>query len=219
MPTELHHDTVFLLRDIVTLANIVERVKFHHQMVHAVAWPLGNGQAVVLAVDVHEIQRNRRAHEVGYLEAQQVPIEFKGRVDFRHYQHGMSHALSPGTEASYMPCGAERFIGDLTTVKRLHTVTGRVAEGNHFGGATLVCHGGGFSPHRDAGLFQARRKCIERPCVRDLPAEETLSIGQPTIDNQALLSVVHAERTHVAAAINRLKPKLADSQTAPVIEI
>src|SRR5262249_43112896 len=118
MPTELHRDTVFLLRDIVTLANIVERVKFHHEMVHAVARPLGNGEAVVSAVNVHEIQRHRRAHEVGYLEAQQVSIKFKGRVDFRHYQHGMSHALRPGTEASYMPCRAERLIGDLTTVKR-----------------------------------------------------------------------------------------------------
>src|SRR5215831_9671787 len=119
MPTELHHDTVFLLRDIVTLANIVERVKFHHQMVHAVAWPLRNGQAVVSAVDVHEIQRHRRAHEVGYLEAQQVPIKCKGRVDFRYYQNGMSHALRSGAEAAYMPSRALRFIGELTTVKRL----------------------------------------------------------------------------------------------------
>src|SRR6201987_4677159 len=111
MSTELRHDTIFLLGDIVTLANIVERVKFHHQMVHAVAWPLGNGQAVVSAVDVHEIQRHRRAHEVSYLEAQQVPIKFKGRVDLRHYQHGMPHALRPGAEASYMSCRAERFIG------------------------------------------------------------------------------------------------------------
>src|SRR5215472_3068967 len=211
MPAELYHDAVFLLRDIVTLANIVERVKFHHQMVHAVAWPLGNGEAVVSAVDVHEIQRHRRAHVVGYPEAQQVPIKCKGRVDLRHYQHGMSHALRPGAEASYMPRRAERFIGDLTTVKRLHTVTGGVAEGNDFSSATLVRHGGGFPPHRDAGLFQPRRQRSERRRVRDLPAEKTLSIRQPTIDNQALLSVVHAESTHVAATINRLKPKLTDS--------
>src|SRR6516164_11285531 len=211
MPAELHHDTVFLLRDIVTLANIVQRVKFHHQMVHAVAWPLGNGEAVVSAVDVHEVQRHRRTHEIRNPEAQQVPIECKGRVDFRHYQHGMSHTLRPGTEASYMPCRAERFIRDLTTMKSLHTVTGRVAEGNHFGGATLVGHGGGFPTHRDAGLFQPRRQCIERRRVRNLPAEKTLSIGQPAIDNQALLSVVHAKRTRVATAINWLKPKLADS--------
>ena len=120
-------------------------------------WPLGNGEAVVSAVDVHEVQGHWRTHEVGYPEAQQVPIECKGRVDFRHYQHGMSHALRPGTKATYMPCRAEWFIGDLTTVKRLYTVTGRVAEGNHFNGATLVRHGGGFPPHRDAGLFQPRR--------------------------------------------------------------
>src|SRR5215469_494150 len=211
MPAELHHDTVFLLRDIVTLANIVERVKFHHQMVHAVAWPLSNGQAVVSAVDVHEVQRHGRAHEVGYPEAQQVPIECKGRVDFRHYQHGMSHALRPSTKARYMPCRAERFIGDLTTVERLYTITGRVAERNHLSSAALIRHGGGFPLHRDAGLFQPRRQCIERRRVRDLPAEKTLSIGQTAIDNQALLSVVHTERTHGAATINRLKPKLADS--------
>src|SRR6516162_2120495 len=103
----------------------------------------------------------------------------------------MSHALRPGTEAPYMPCRAERFIGDLTTVKRLYTVTGRVVEGNHFSGATLVRHDGGFPLHRDAGLFQPRRQCIERRRVRDLPAEKTLAIRQPTVDNQALLSVVH----------------------------
>src|SRR6516164_11498877 len=119
----------------------------------------------------------------------------------------MSHALRPGTEASYMSCRAERFISDLTTMKRLHTVTGRVAEGNHFSGATLVRHGGGFPPHRDVGLFQPCRQCIERRRVRDLPAEKTLAVRQPTIDNQALLSVIHAERTHVAATINRLKPR------------
>ena len=123
----------------------------------------------------------------------------------------MPHALRPGAEASYMSCRTERFIGDLTTVKRLDTVTGRVAEGNHFSGATLVRQGRGFPPHRGAGLFQPRRQRIERRRVRDLPAEKSLSIGQPAIDNQALLSVVHAKRTRVATAINWLKPKLADS--------
>ena len=138
---------------------------------------------------------------------------------FGHHQHGMSHALRPSTETPYMPCRAEWFIGDLTTVERLHTVTSRIAEGNHLSGATLVCHSGDFPPHRDAGLFQPRRQRIERRRVRNLPAEKTLSIRQPTVDDQALLSVIHAEGTHGAAAINRLKPKLADSKTGPVIEL
>src|SRR5215469_4326197 len=166
MPAELHHDTVFLLRDIVTLANIVERVKFHHQMVHAAAWPLSNGQAVVSAVDVHKIQRHRGAHEVGYPEAQQVPIECKGRVDFRHYQHGMSHALRPSTKARYMPCRAERFIGDLTTVERLYTITGRVAERNHLSSAALIRHGGGFPLHRAASASSAVAFATSQPKKR-----------------------------------------------------
>src|SRR6516162_3020472 len=100
MPTELHRDTVFPLGNIVALANIVERVKFHHQMVHAAAWALSNGEAMMAGVDVHEIQRHRRPHEVSDPETQQVPIECKGRVDFGHHHHGMSHALRPsGTGA------------------------------------------------------------------------------------------------------------------------
>ena|SRR5215467_8386842 len=57
-----------------------------------------------------------------------------------------------------MPCRAEWFIGDLTTVERLHTAAGRIVEGNHLSGATLVRHGGDFPPHRDAGIFQPRRQ-------------------------------------------------------------
>ena len=45
----------------------------------------------------------------------------------------------------------------------------------------------------------------------------SFAIGQ--LGLQALLPVVHAEGTHGAAAINRLKPKLADSKTRPVIEL
>jgi hypothetical protein len=84
-------------------------------------------------------------------------IERKRPVDFWHHQHGMSYALRPGTEASYVPRRAKWFIGDLTTVEHLHTVTRRVAEGNNLSGATLVRHSGDFPPHRDAGLFQPRR--------------------------------------------------------------
>src|SRR5689334_5962113 len=123
----------------------------------------------------------------------------------------MSHALRPSTKASYVPCRTEWFIGDLTTVERLHTVTGRVAEGNHFSSATLVRHGRGFPLHRDSGLFQTRHQCIECRRVGNLLAEKTLAIGKAAIGNQALLSVVHAEGAHVAAAINRLKRQLTDS--------
>src|SRR5215469_13296569 len=111
MPTELRHDTIFLLGDIVTLANIVERVKLHHQMVHETARSLGNGEAMMSAIDVHEIQRHRQAREVGNLEAQQIPIERKGRVDIGHHQHGMSHALRASPETPNMPSWAEWFIG------------------------------------------------------------------------------------------------------------
>jgi hypothetical protein len=88
VPTKFHRDAVFPLGNIVTLANIVERVKFHHQMVHTTAWPLGKGKTVMAGIDMHEINRHRRTHEVSDLEAQEIPIECKGHVDLRHEQHG-----------------------------------------------------------------------------------------------------------------------------------
>ena len=48
---------------------------------------------------------------------------------------------------------AEWFIGDLTAVESLHAVAGWIAEGNHFGCATLVCHGGSFPPYRNSRIF------------------------------------------------------------------
>src|SRR5262249_59958251 len=98
-------------------------------------------------------------------------------------------------------------------------VAGGMWKENPPGGTALARRGGVSPPHRDASIFQPRRQRIERRRVRNLPAEKTLFICQPTVDNQALLPVVHAEGTHGAAAINRLKPKLADSKTGPVIEL
>src|SRR6516165_5664217 len=122
VPAELHRYTVFALSKIVTLADIVERVEFHHEMVHAAARSLRNSEAMMAGVDVHEIERHRRTHEVSDPKAQQVPIEFEGRIDVGHHQHRMPHALRPGTETPDMPCGAEWFIGDLGTVERLNAV-------------------------------------------------------------------------------------------------
>jgi hypothetical protein len=57
-----------------------------------------------------------------------------------------------------VPRRAKWFIGDLTTVEHLHTVTRRVAEGNNLSDATLVrppgregTEIGGADPPRRAG--------------------------------------------------------------------
>lgn len=55
MSTKSHRDAVFPLGDIVTLANIVERVKFLHQMVHTTAWPLGKGETVMAGIDAQRL--------------------------------------------------------------------------------------------------------------------------------------------------------------------
>src|SRR5580704_10664559 len=109
---------------------------------------------MMASVDVHEIQRDRRPHEVSDLEAQQVPIECKSCINVGHHQHSVSNALRTSTETADMPPWPEWFIGDLTTVESLHAAARWIAEGNHLSGATLVCHGGSFPPYRNSGIFQ-----------------------------------------------------------------
>src|SRR5262249_7718981 len=74
-------------------------------------------------------------------------------------------------------------------------------------------------PRRRFPAAPRRRQVLDRRRRPHPPAEKTLPIPQPTVDDPALLPVVHAEGTHGAAAINRLKPKLTDSKTGPVIEL
>jgi hypothetical protein len=102
MPPQLHRNPVVPLRQVVALAHIVQRVELHHQVVHPGARSARDGQAVVPAIDVHEIQRHRRPHEVGDLESQQVAIEGQRPVDVGHHQHRMAQAMRPGPEAPDM---------------------------------------------------------------------------------------------------------------------
>ena len=95
MPAEFDRDAVFALGHIIALANIVKRVKFHHQMVHPGARPLSESETVMAWVHVHEVDRDRRPNEVAHLEAQKVLIECQGSVDVRHHEHGMAHACAP----------------------------------------------------------------------------------------------------------------------------
>src|SRR6516225_9715119 len=112
MPTELHRDTVFLLRNIVTLANIVERIKLHHQMVHAIARPLRNGETVVSAVDVHEIQRHRRTHEIRNPEAQQ------GRTAAPAFSNRAASASSAVASATSQPKNRSPSVNPPSTIRR-----------------------------------------------------------------------------------------------------
>ena len=133
MPAEFDRDAVFALGHIIALANIVERVKFHHQMVHPGARPLSESETVMAWVHVHEVDRDRRPNEVADLEAQKVLIECQGSVDVGHHEHGMSHALCPGAKTSGRSLAAERFAGDFGAVECLHTVARGIAERNDLG--------------------------------------------------------------------------------------
>ena len=155
-------------------------------------------------IDVHEIQRHRRAHEVSDPKAQQVPIECKGRVDVGHHQHRMSHALRPSTET-------RRYAVPGGMVHRRSDHRGTPPHGCPAGSRKEITSAAqrwsataAVSRRTATPAFSSRAASASRAArVRDLPAEKTLSIRQPAVDDQALLAVIHAEGTHGAAAINR----------------
>ncbi len=104
-------------------------------------------------------------------------------------------------------------------MERLEPVAGRIAERDQPTDAALVGQTGGRVPHGNAGGFQPRGESIQCGGIRDLPAEEALALGQAAIDDQALLTVIHAESPHGSAAVNRLQAELVRGEDGPVVDL
>ena len=69
---------------IISLSDIVERIEFHHQVVHAIHRRLDQGNAVVARIDMQETGVDRGARVVADAEAKQVTVERKGRGHVLH---------------------------------------------------------------------------------------------------------------------------------------
>src|ERR1700760_170806 len=99
MAAERDIDAVLLAeRDVIALADVVERKQLHHQMMHAVAAGLDQSEAVMPRIDVEEIRAKRFLHVVAERKAEHVDIERHHRIDIFNRQHGMSKSERAGAK-------------------------------------------------------------------------------------------------------------------------
>src|SRR3954466_12037570 len=131
MTAERDIDAVLLAeRDVVALADIVERKQLDHQMMHPIAAGLDQSETVMPRIDVEEIGAKRLLHVVAERKAEHVDIERHHRVDIFHREHGVSKPERAGAETGDRTTRKERGVGDLGAVKRLETIARGIAKRN-----------------------------------------------------------------------------------------
>ena len=205
--------------DVIGLADIVEREQFHHQMMHAVLAGLDQRQRVMPRVDVKEIGAKRFQDIVGKPEAEHVDIERHHRIDIFDRQHGMAEPERTGAETGNRTAGEERRVVDLGAIKCLQPIAGGIAKRDQAADAPGIRQRLRLGDDVDPVLLQPRRERVQRRRIRDLPAEEALAVGHRTVDDDALLAVVHPERQQRIAALDRLQPDQPGPELPPVVQL
>src|SRR3954470_17891644 len=114
MAAERDIDAVLLAeRDVIALADVVERKQLDHQMMHPVAAGLDQSETVMPRIDVEEIRAKRLLHVVAEAKAEHVDIERHHRVDVFHRQHGVSKPERAGAKTENRTARKERRLIDL----------------------------------------------------------------------------------------------------------
>ena len=206
-------------REIVALAHVVQAAQFQHQVMHAVASRLQQGERVVARIDMEEVGLERAQHVVAELETEQVLIERHHRLDTLDGEHRMSHAERSGDEAGYGPAGLEGRRRRGRAVKRLEPVAGGILEAHKIRYATLVDQPPCRAAHRDATLLKPGRQRVECRGVGDFPAEKRGSAIVSRLHDQPLPLVVHPERDRGTGAIRDLQSQQARAERDPVVQI
>jgi hypothetical protein len=98
----------------------------------------------------------------------------------------------------------KRLCRNCRVVKHFQSVSCRILKQDEIGNVTFTGQPARAAVNRNTVRLQPRRECVERRRVSHLPPEEAQSFGLVCRDDQALLSVIHAESTHRAGAIYAL---------------
>src|SRR3954470_1006051 len=99
MAAERDIDAVLLAeRDVIALADVVERKQFDHQVMHAVAAGLDQSETVMPRIDVEEKSAKRLLHVVAERKAEHVDIERHHRVDVFNREHSVAEPERAGAK-------------------------------------------------------------------------------------------------------------------------
>ena len=155
---------------------------------------------------------------VGKPEAEPVDIECHHRVDVLDRQHGMSDAERAGAETRDRAPRTEWRVVDLGAVECLEPVAAGIAKRDQAGDAPCVRQRPWLGRDGDPGRFQPACELIEAGGVGDFPAEEARAFAHRTVDDDALLAVVHPERQQRIAALDGLQADQGGPELSPVLQ-
>ena len=157
-------------------------------------------------ISVEEVGVERPHHVIGEPESEHVAIEWHRVVDAFDVQHGVTHAERPGAETRDRSARLKRLARGLGAVEDFEPIAQRIREHDEVLDAALVGKRARAARHLDAGLLQSCIKSIERGGVGHLPAEESDALAAVLAHNDALLSIVHAQREVFAGPLEELHP-------------
>src|SRR6516165_4121107 len=193
MPAERDADAILAQGNVVGLADVIEREQFHHQMMHAALAGLDQRKAVMARIDVEEIGAERLFDVVGKAEAEQIDIERHHGFDVFDHQHRMAEPERSGPESRYRTSRAKWRLVGLGAMKALQAVAGGIMKRDQRLDAPRIGKRRWLGGDCYARVLQSRRERIERTGILNLPAEEMGAFANRTVDDDALLAVIHPE--------------------------
>src|SRR5215471_16579156 len=107
--------TVFTLRKVIALPDIIEAIEFHHHVMDRILAGMGKSDAVVTLIDVKEVGRIRPQEIIADTEAEYVPIEGYHLFQPLDMQHNVAKSERTGAKAGNVTPRLERLGRDLGT--------------------------------------------------------------------------------------------------------
>src|SRR4051812_45614056 len=103
-------------------------------------------------------------------------------------------------------------------MKDFEPIAGRIFQHDQFRDMSLAGERPRSPRHLDLMPFELRSKRIEGRRVRNLPPEEANALAAIGVDDEPLLSVIHAEGKSRAALIKALQPEKVLAVAPPIIK-
>ena len=199
------------------MADIVELLQLHHQMVDAGDAGPHQRQRVMARIDVEEIGRKRTEAVVRDAEAEHLGIEAQLRWEIDAGQDGMAETERAGSEPRDVAAWRERRGGDLRPMKQFDPIAVGIEEPDHLADASPRGETGFGAVDGDTLRLQSCRHGVERRGVGDLPTEVRRGVAGG--DVQPGPSIVHTEGEGLGRCIRQLEAEQIAAEVGPFREV
>ncbi len=175
-------------------SDVVKRVHFEHQVVHADG--AGNGcerKAVMALIAVEKTQRHIAFDSVGQFQSEHVRQKTFALHEVRQQQHDVSETARAGDEAGHGPSRTKRTGSHRQPPTELVAEPEWIDEPDEVGHRAAFCKIGVAAVHRQTvrlqsadGFVKGRRSC-------DRPTEVSEVVALPRVDEDSRRGIVYAQ--------------------------